>query len=66
MHNRLADSLATLASIVQMPLHRSMESFVVERMDVPATDTIWRDQENSASRVPELTNSDASSKEEPY
>jgi hypothetical protein len=65
MHNRLADSLATLASIVQT-LHQSTESFVVERMDAPATDTIWRDQENSISRVPELTNSNASLKEEPY
>lgn len=34
--NSLADALATLAFIVEMPLYRSMESLVVEKLYQPA------------------------------
>lgn len=36
--NRLADALATLASVVRLPVHRSMESLVIEKLSIPATE----------------------------
>lgn len=52
VHNKLADSLATLASVVQMPLHRSMESFVVEKLEIPATNIIWHETRKPKEVVP--------------
>jgi hypothetical protein len=52
VHNKLADSLATLASVLKMPLHRSMESFVVEKLEIPATDRIWHESKNPEEVVP--------------
>lgn len=44
--NSLADALATLASIVEMPLYRSMESLVVEKLYQPAYFFIQPNLEN--------------------
>lgn len=45
IYNKLADSLAMLAPLVRMPVHRRTESFVIERLDTLAKEITWHDQD---------------------
>lgn len=45
IYNKLADSLAMLAPLVRMPVHRRTESFVIERLDTPAKERTRHDQD---------------------
>lgn len=38
-----------LAPLVRMPVHRRTESFVIERLDTPAKEITWHDQETLSS-----------------